>query len=98
MTFTEGIPCLYPARVGRSCAGAMVQQDFPQVLLVKMLKEGLLKLPAAADEQTGFSRLANLLRGLAIGRGRDGIWMFWVNGSRRSKAGGASGPPPPSIT
>ena len=41
------------------------------MLLVKMLKEGLLKMPAAADELTGFSRLANLLRGLVIGRGRE---------------------------
>jgi ATP-dependent helicase/nuclease subunit B len=72
VTFTEGVPCLY-SRPGRALVywAQWAQQDFAQVLLVKMLKEGLVKLPASADEQARFSRLANLLRGLAIGRGRE---------------------------
>lgn len=72
VTFAEGIPCDY-SRPGRALAAWVrwTAEDFPQPALVAMVREGLLALEGADGEQSGFGRLATLLRSLPVGFGRD---------------------------
>ena len=72
VTFAEGIPCIY-SRPGRALLEWLhwIANDFPQATLVKMIKEGLLVPPTAEGESLGFARLAELLRGVGIGFGRE---------------------------
>jgi ATP-dependent helicase/nuclease subunit B len=80
-TFAEGIPCRY-ARPGRALAEWVkwIREDFPQSRLVAMVRDGLVQIPGAAKRnrgkprepgQAGAARQARLLRGVAIGFGRD---------------------------
>jgi len=74
VTFAEGIPVRY-SRPGRALAlwVAWIRDDFPQDTLLKMLREGLLEIPASpSGEAPSLSRLARLLRraGIGFGRGR----------------------------
>ncbi len=71
VTFREGIPCRY-SRPGQALAAWLqwIDEEFPQALLVRMVREGLLLPPAREGEHSGFTRLAVLLRGVSIGFGR----------------------------
>jgi len=72
ITFLEGIPAR-ASRPARALLGwlAWVREDFAQPALVHLLQDGLLDLPGREEAGFSFSRLAALLRGLPIGRGRD---------------------------
>lgn len=71
VTFSEGIPCRYSCP-GRALAAWLrwIEDGFPQAGLVGMIREGLLE-PARWGEPDSLMRLAALLRGVRIGRGRD---------------------------
>ena len=71
LTFNEGLPCSY-SRPGRALKAwlAWIQDDFSQAILVNLLREGLLELTEASEQQPSFARLAGLLRALPIGWGR----------------------------
>jgi len=71
VTFAEGIPC-DRSRPGRALTSWMrwMREGCPQRLLTEMIREGLLET-SAEGEETGFGRLAHLLRGMGIGYGRD---------------------------
>jgi ATP-dependent helicase/nuclease subunit B len=72
VTFAEGIPVRY-SRPGRALAAWLqwIGEDYPQNILVRMLQDGLLELPEAAEGEFGFARLAGMLRAVPIGFGRD---------------------------
>jgi hypothetical protein len=71
LTLAEGISCRY-SRPGRLLAAwvAWVNEGFVQDRLVKMVREGLLTLPGV-PEPPSMPRLAAVLRGVAIGAGRE---------------------------
>jgi len=71
LTLAEGISCRY-SRPGRLLVAwvAWVAEGFAQDRLVKMLREGLLTLPEVAVPPS-MPRLAAVLRGVAIGAGRE---------------------------
>ncbi len=79
VTFAEGLPCRY-SRPGRALAAwiGWLREDFPQSVLVEMLRDGLLDPGEALespsqleeDDGPGASRLSSLLRSLGIGFGR----------------------------
>jgi hypothetical protein len=71
VTFSRGVPTRY-SRPGRALGAFVgwIEAGFPQATLVRMLQEGLLELPASANErQISSSRLGRNLRSLAIGSG-----------------------------
>jgi ATP-dependent helicase/nuclease subunit B len=72
VTFAEGIPCRY-SRPGRALAIwlAWIEDDYPQPVLVQMLREGLLEVNQAGDEGMSYSWLSALLRGVGIGFRRE---------------------------
>ena len=71
-TFADGIPTTY-SRPGRLLSAwvAWINEDYPQARLVRMLAEGLLKVPDAEQQGFSFARLASVLRGVGIGLRRD---------------------------
>ena len=71
VTFAEGIPTRY-SRPGRALVAwmAWMRQDYPQVTLVRMIQEGLLKIPESGSAGLSFSVLAEALRDVRIGMGR----------------------------
>jgi PD-(D/E)XK nuclease superfamily len=71
-TFQEGIPAR-KFRPGRALLAwlAWLGGDFPQNGLVEMIQEGLLKIPDHDPDDVSYGQLANVLRGLGIGFGRD---------------------------
>jgi len=72
VTFAEGIPSSY-SRPGRLLAGWLewIREGFPQNVVVRMLREGLLTLSDKDEKQAGFTRLAARLRRVGIGIGRE---------------------------
>ena len=72
VTFAEGIPTRY-SRPGRALVAwmAWMRQDYPQATLVRMIQEGLLKIPESGSARLSFSVLAEALRDVRIGMGRD---------------------------
>jgi len=72
VTFAEGISCLY-SKPGRALRlwRQWIEEDFPQSILVRLIREGLLVLPETAAERGGFARFATLFQGAAIGFGRE---------------------------
>ncbi|MFP6576852.1 MAG: PD-(D/E)XK nuclease family protein [Pirellulaceae bacterium] len=72
VTFAEGIPCWY-SRPGRALLGWIqwTCQDCDQVELVRLVKEGLLQVDEADQENLDFVRLSKQIRGLGAGFGRD---------------------------
>jgi ATP-dependent helicase/nuclease subunit B len=72
VTFAEGIPVRY-ARPGRALALWLrwITTDFPQAILVNLIQEALLEVPQPATEPASFTRLANWLRVVPIGLGRE---------------------------
>ncbi len=70
VTFSDGIPCVY-SRPGRGLRGWVrwIRNDCLQSKLVQLIREGLIARPNESQHHSavGFSRLANRLRGLAIG-------------------------------
>jgi ATP-dependent helicase/nuclease subunit B len=71
-TFADGIPTTY-SRPGRLLSAwvAWIAEDYPQARLVRMLAEGLLKVPEVEEQGFSFARLASVLRGVGIGLRRD---------------------------
>ncbi len=71
-TFADGIPTTY-SRPGRLLSAwvAWIDEDYPQARLVRMIVEGLLKVPEAEEQGFSFARLAAVLRGVSIGLRRD---------------------------
>ncbi|MDQ7784096.1 MAG: PD-(D/E)XK nuclease family protein [Desulfomonilaceae bacterium] len=72
VTFAEGIPSTY-SRPGRALTAWVewMQGDFRKDTLIKMLEDGLLKIPSDSDPHA-FSRLAAILRQTPVAAGRDG--------------------------
>ena len=72
VTFAEGISCWY-SRPGRALLGWIqwVSNNCDQAELVRLVKEGLLQVGEAAEEDLDFVRLAKQIRGLGAGFGRD---------------------------
>ncbi|MEM7479069.1 MAG: PD-(D/E)XK nuclease family protein, partial [Planctomycetota bacterium] len=70
VTFSEGIACIH-ARPGRALRSWLrwIRTDYLQVKSVQFVREGLLVRPKVAQEM-GYSRLANALRRIPIGFGR----------------------------
>lgn len=72
ITFAEGIPVRY-SRPGRALLAwlAWIGNNYPQAAVVRMLQDGLLKVPDHDRQQFSFSRLAIVFRSIGIGLGRD---------------------------
>ncbi len=72
ITFADGIPASY-SRPARALALWLqwIHEGFPQPLLVRMLEDGLIRLPDKLQGPGVTGRLAKCLRGLPIARGRD---------------------------
>jgi ATP-dependent helicase/nuclease subunit B len=72
VTFQEGIPAR-KFRPGRALLAwlAWIGDDFPQHGLVSMIQEGLLNIPHHDADDVSYGLLANELRGVGIGFGRD---------------------------
>ena len=72
VTFAEGIPTRY-SRPARALLGwvAWVREDYLQSFLVRMIQDGLLKLPGVEEKELSFTRLAQMLRAVPIGQGRE---------------------------
>lgn len=72
VTFADGIPSRY-ARPARALGlwVAWVRDSYPQRTLVRMLREGLLRIPEDGEAAPPAGRLATLLGGLGIGYGRE---------------------------
>jgi len=72
ITFAEGVPVRY-SRPGRALMAWLtwVADGFPQATLVRMVQDGLLKIPGHDREEFSFSSLAVTLRSIGIGLGRD---------------------------
>ena len=71
-TFADGIPTTY-SRPGRLLSAwvAWIAEDYPQARLVRMIAEGLLKVPDAEEQGFSFARLASVFRSVGIGLRRD---------------------------
>lgn len=71
VTFAEGIPVRY-SRPGRALMLWLtwIREDCCQSVLVKLIREGLVKLPSG-EGLPGYGRLSAVLSGLPIGQGRD---------------------------
>ena len=72
VTFAEGIPASY-SRPGRALRAwlAWRRDGYPQAPLVRMLQDGLLEAAGPGADEARFHRLANALRPIPIGFGRD---------------------------
>jgi ATP-dependent helicase/nuclease subunit B len=72
VTFQEGLPARR-FRPGRALVAwlAWVRDDFPQNALVQMIGGGLLNVTTDDGQTTSFARLANVLRSIRIGLGRE---------------------------
>ena len=72
VTFAEGIPASY-SRPGRALREWLnwIQDGYPQLPLVRMIHDGLLKIPGMNEQQFSFSGLAGMLRSIGIGLGHD---------------------------
>ena len=72
VTFAEGISCRY-SRPGRALAAwlAWIREGYPQASLVRMIREGLLRVPGEMEHGLSFTALAATLRNVPIGIGRD---------------------------
>jgi len=72
VTFAEGLPVRY-SRPGRLLATwmAWMHRGYPQILLVRMIQEGLLGLPDANGATVSSAELASELRHVKIGMGRE---------------------------
>jgi ATP-dependent helicase/nuclease subunit B len=71
VTFAEGFPARY-SRPGRALKAWIewIRTGYPQDVLVRMLHDGLLEIPAAGDDIRS-EALADVIRGTPIGLGRD---------------------------
>jgi len=71
VTFSEGIPARY-FRPGRALSAWLewIREGFPQVVLARMIQDGLLNL-GDEDDDFSFTYLATILRSISIGAGRD---------------------------
>lgn len=71
-TFADGIPCRY-SRPGRALLLWLewVQDGYAQATLVRLLREGLFNVAPDDERGTWRQKLARVLRGLAIGHGRE---------------------------
>lgn len=72
MTFVEGLPVRY-TRPGRALAAWLQwwREGYTQGVLVRMLQDGLLNRPPGADGAISWQELADLMRPLPIGNGRE---------------------------
>ena len=72
VTFSEGVPPRY-SRPARALMGWLtwIREDYSQSVLVRMIRDGLLKMEGAGREGLGFARLAVLFRKVPIGNGKD---------------------------
>ena len=72
VTFSEGIPPRY-SRPARALMGwlSWIREDCPQSTLVRLIQDGLLRLPGAGHEGPSHTRLAAVLRSLPVGKGAD---------------------------
>ena len=70
VTFAEGIPARY-TRPGRALAAwvSWVRDGHPQSTLVRMLRAGLMRAPAAEDGGGGPGELASAFRSVPVGAG-----------------------------
>jgi ATP-dependent helicase/nuclease subunit B len=71
VTFQEGLPARR-FRPGRALVAwlAWIREDFPQHILIQMIRDGLLHVPEQDGAKTSFARLAQVLGGVGIGFGR----------------------------
>lgn len=71
VTFVEGIPARF-SRPGRALIAwlSWIRSDFPQSTLMRMIQDGLLRIPGTAEKKFGFTRLAEVFRSVSIGAGR----------------------------
>jgi ATP-dependent helicase/nuclease subunit B len=69
VTFYEGIPSIYfrPARALMGWLSWLAGGAYPQVVLVRMISEGLLDIEGGEREGPSFARLAAVLRAVPIG-------------------------------
>ena len=72
VTFAEGIPVRY-ARPGRALAAWLewMANGYPQATLIRMIQDGLLNVSQDIPGSADFATLAELLRSVPIGFGRD---------------------------
>ena len=86
-TFAEGAPGLF-ARPCRALAGwiAWIRSGFAQSHLIRLVREGLLILPAAGEDAPGFADLAQALGSLGVGAGRERYLPAIDKGLRRLSA------------
>ncbi|MBY0524624.1 MAG: PD-(D/E)XK nuclease family protein [Gemmataceae bacterium] len=72
VTFAEGIPVRY-ARPGRALALwlAWLRDDFPQEILVCLVRDGLVEVPQTPGHEVSLTRLAGWFQAMPIGFGRE---------------------------
>jgi len=72
VTFADGIPVTY-SRPARALAGlfSWIRNEYTQSELTGLLREGLLKTTAGESHDVSYSRLAEILRCLRIGKGKE---------------------------
>ena len=70
-TFADGIPIRY-SRPGRALAAWLewTGRDYPRAALVRMIQDGLLRVPGPGDLDMRFAELSDLLRSVPIHEGR----------------------------
>ncbi len=72
VTFADGIPARY-SRPGRALAAwlSWTREGFPQQRAVRMVRDGLLRVPEGEAPSLSFARLAAVLRTVPVGAGAD---------------------------
>ncbi len=72
VTFAEGIPIRY-SRPGRAVIAWLnwIEEGYPQATLVRMIQDGLLMIEADSPEKVNYAELANTLRAVPIGAGKE---------------------------
>jgi len=72
VTFAEGIPVSY-SRPGRALRAWLqwIEQDYPQKLMVMMIKDGFLEIKEREESDYSYEMLARLLRTIPIGLRKD---------------------------
>ena len=72
VTFSEGIPPRY-SRPARALVAwlSWIREDYPQSFLVRMIRDGLLRIERGGEEERSFARMADRLRTLPVGNGKD---------------------------
>jgi len=72
VTFQDGVPARY-ARPGRALRAwvAWVRDGYPQETLARMVQDGLILVRGAGAGDVPFHRLADALRSVAVGAGRE---------------------------